>query len=44
MFRRSIPQITNASGVILRKQLLKGGTDGKILEKHGFDAPLLRHD
>jgi hypothetical protein len=33
-FRRSMPQITNPGGVILRKQLLKDhrGTNGKILE------------
>jgi hypothetical protein len=46
-FRRSMPQITNPGGMILRKQLLKGLSRDrreKILEKHGFDAPLLWHD
>jgi len=45
-FRRSMPQITNPCGVILRKQLLKGSSRDKREDfgKHGFVAPLLRHE
>jgi hypothetical protein len=45
-FRRSMPQITNPGGVILRKQLLKGSSRHKREDfgKHGFVAPLLRHE